>query len=515
MKMELFPIHAGRVCVRLAEAGASLALAALIAGCGNNYSPVVTPITPSGPPAQPISYAVVVSSTGPATPGVASIIDYSGDSLMAETPIGINPIGLTLSENGGEAYAINSDRTITNFTANQPVDLQPRDLLFTTLPTNAQVVNLFGAPSGDLWAADLNGNAVDLFTGSPESYSLAIPVAPTPVTMAGAPTATGQREYVISQNFTDPTGLVCNTAPSTAPAGGVVTPIEISTDTADVPIPVGKCPVYAVPSADLQRLFVLNRGDDTITVINSQTDSLDACTPFQNQNGQLVTCHPTLPLSLSAVTATGITPPNGTSGMPQIAGPVDAEYNAATQQLVVADYDGGTISVIDVSLDQYGNDSPTFGTTYTIPVGHNPAGVTVLYDGSQAYAANQTDGTVTAVSLSSYTVEATLPVEGHPRTVVSTQNSQYSKIYAASPDNPEITIIESTPTTLDQIDTTVLMEGYPVDVRTTTQNGTSSSIDNYSSRIPGYGQPCNLPPALMVSTYGANYTLADCRQAGP
>ena len=97
--------------------------------------------------------------------------------------------------------------------------------------------------------------------------------------------------------------------------------------------------------------------------------------------------------------------------MGAIAGPVYAEYNTATSQLVVANYDGGTISVIDVSLDQYGNDSPTFGTTYTIPVGPYPASVTVLYDGSRAYTANQGDcgttctassnGTVTVVNLSS------------------------------------------------------------------------------------------------------------------
>ena len=55
--------------------------------------------------------------------------------------------------------------------------------------------------------------------------------------------------------------------------------------------------------------------------------------------------------------------------MPAVAGPVYAEYIPATQQLVVADYDGDTISVIDVSLDEFGNDSPTFGTTFTIPVG--------------------------------------------------------------------------------------------------------------------------------------------------
>jgi hypothetical protein len=51
----------------------------------------------------------------------------------------------------------------------------------------------------------------------------------------------------------------------------------------------------------------------------------------------------------------------------------------------------------------------------------------------------------------------------------------------------------------DLIDTTILLEGNVVDVRTTTQNG-SSGNNNYSSRVPGYGQPCNLPgSASLVS----------------
>ena len=179
------------------------------------------------------------------------------------------------------------------------------------------------------------------------------------------------------------------------------------------------------------------------SVINSQNNTLDACTPFLNQNGQTVTCHPTLPLSTTAVTATGVTPINGTTGMAATAGPVYAEFNVATSQLIVADYDGGTISVIDVSLDEFGNDSQTFGTTFTIPVGANPAGVTALYDGSRAYTANQNDSTVTIVNLTSHSVEKTLPIIGHPRTILSTQNSLYGKVYVASPDSPYLTILRT------------------------------------------------------------------------
>ncbi len=245
----------------------------------------------------------------------------------------------------------------------------------------------------------------------------------------------------------------------------MATPIEISSNTTDPAIPVGKCPVYAVQTTDQQRLFVLNRGDDTITVINTRNNTLDACTPFQNQNGQWVHAaiqhHPASP--------TG-------------SGPIYAEYTA-TQQLVVANYDGGTISVIDVRLDEYGNDSNTYANsncttsacgaitggfgTFTVPVGNtatpNPASVTVLYDGSKAYTANQNDGaqngTVTVVNLSTHTVEKTLTVVGHPRTVVNTQNSEFTKIYVASPDSPTSPSSSPAPTVTDLIDTTVLVEG--------------------------------------------------------
>jgi len=534
--MRLFPISSVQARWRLVQAGGALAAAALIAACGNNYRPVVTPVSTNGPAAQPPSYAVVVSSPSPSLPGVATIIDYSGDSIMAEAQIGIGPLAFTVDEIAGTGYTYNSDHTITNF----PVEtsLQQKLELVTTLPATAQPLNIY-APSTGLWIGDLTGDVTDIFSGSPQAFKLAIPMAPatTPAFVAGSPTAGGQREYVINQNLgSHPTGVECNVSPTTQPDGTAV-PVEISSFTTDVPIPLGKCPVFAVQSPDQRRLFVLNRGDDTITVIDSQKNILNndcpAPTGCVNQNGQTYFTHPLLPLSTTAVTATHITPPNGTAGMKAIAGPVYAEYNVATSQLVVADYDGGTVSIIDVSLDEYGNDSPTFGTTYTVPVGTTatpyPASVTVLYDGSRAYTANQGDctpncsasqnGTVTVVNLASHTVEKTLPVTGLPRTVVSTQNSLYGKVYVASPNTNFLTILE---TTDDLVDTALQIEGNVVDVRATTQTGSSQSVStyngsmtisniNYSSRIPGYGQPCNLPPPVMIATYGASYTEHDCQ----
>lgn len=503
--MRLFPNNASRACARLIEAGAVLAAVALMAGCGDNFRPVINPITPSGPAAQPTAYAVVVSQPSPST-GIATIIDYSGDSVMAQAPIGPGPSVFTLDQGGFTGYTLNSDGTISNFPIS--TSLQQKQITYSTVPSTARIVNLM-APSAGLWAADLSNDSIDLFQSSPETFKLSIPVQPTPVFVAGSGKLTGQREYAVSDGFSDPTGMACNVSPTTVPSHGWATPIEISSNATDTPIPVGNCPVFAVQSPDLKRLFVLNRGSDTITVIDTQNNTLDQCAPFTNQNGQTVTCHPTLPLSLAAVNATGITPPNGTAGLPAVAGPVYAQYNPASQQLVVSNYDGSTVNVIDVSLDIYGNDSATFGTTYTIPVGKNPASVTVLQDGSRAYTANQSDSTVSVVNLVSHTLEKNLNVVGHPRTVVSTQNSLYGKVYVASPDTPYLTILQ---TTSDLVDTTVLIEGNVVDVRATTTNGNTGSNDNYSSRVPGYGQPCNLPG---IPTPTGTQTLLQACQAIP
>lgn len=537
--MMLFSSRFSQAHARLVQAGAVLVSGVLVAGCGAGYRPVISPINPSGPAAQPTSYVAVVSAPSPTSAGVATIIDYSGDTIMAQAPIGPGPSSFTIDQTGSNGYTVNSDGTLTNFPIS--TTLQQKQVEYTTLPTAASVTNLF-SPSTGLWSSDLNGNAVDVLNGFPETFKLSIPVAPGPLMVVG-PGILGQRNYLLAQNFVDQ--MKCNGGPSSVSTNGEADALEVSSNTVSARIPLdpyaaagagsalGACPVYGITSPDGKRLFVLNRASDTITVINSQNNTLDQCAPFQNQAGQPVTCHPVLPLSTTAVTAINTaytaagspanlrsgTPPNGTTGMPTVAGPVYAEYNAATSQLVVADYDGGTISIIDVSLDIYGNDSATFGTTYTVKVGNsatsNPASVTVLNDGSRAYTANQNDdatgngtgnGTVSVVDLVSHTLVKTLAVTGHPRTVLSTQNSLYGKVYVVAPDSPYLSIIR---TDQDIIDTTVLVEGNIVDARVTTQDASRGNVNNVS-RKPGFGQPCNLSQQQLNAANMATPTYQQC-----
>ena len=493
---------------------ASLASALLIAGCGNNLRPTVTPIVGTGPAAQPASYAFVVSAPSATASGIGTVIDYAGDTTMASAPIGPGPVTFALSSAGTTAWTLNSDGTVSNIPVT--TNLQAKQITYSTLnpiPTSGAfsgvdpVVALFGGALG-LYALDVNLNQVDVLTGSPDAFKLTVPVDKTPVTMVGVAAAT--RIYSISQMIDY--GTACNVNPR-GQLAGVADAIETATySTPSAKIPVGVCPVYAVGTPDTKRVFVLNRGSDSVSVINSQNNAIDSCAKNSvNQNGQVYNCYPTIPLSTYAVAnlcpttdaATCILPPTGSTGLTASAGPVYAEYNTTTGQLVVANYDGNTISIIDVSLDEYGNDSPTFGTTYTVPVGKNPASVTVLADGSRAYVANQTDGTISIVNLTSHTVEKTLAVTGHPRTVVSTQNSLYGKVYVGAPDSPNVTIIR---TDQDIISTSVLVQGNTVDVRTTSPDASTSNL-NLVSRLPGAGQPCYLP---LTELPAASITPANC-----
>ncbi|HEY1254140.1 MAG TPA: YncE family protein [Terracidiphilus sp.] len=486
---------------RLVQAGIALTAAASVAGCGNNYRPTVVPISASGPAAQVTSYAVVVSSTSTTAQGNATIIDYSGDSIMAgPIPIGPGPTAFTVSAGGANGYTYNSNGTLSQFPISS--NLQQKLVLFSTIPDTAQPVNLF-SPTAGLWAADLCGtdptavpcpwdtnpltmnfSDMDVFIGYPLALIYNIPLAPTPVMLAGTGSG-GGRYFAISQGAVS-SAVACNISPATVGVNGTVTGVESSNYSTDPPIPVGLCPVYAVENADGSRLFVLNRGSDSISVINTADNTLDDNCPATNQDGQKINC-----------------PPNGTLQLPAGSSPVYAEYSSATNQLVVANYDGGTISVIDTSLDQFGNDGPTFGTTFTIPVGNNPASVTVLYDGSRAYTANQTDQTVTIANLTSHTVEKTLTVSGHPRTVVSTQNSTQGKVYVASPDSDYLTVIR---TDQDIVDTIIPIAGNIVDVRVSSQNGVSGNANDVS-RVPGFGQPCNMPGAAATASLAACQAL--------
>jgi hypothetical protein len=171
------------------QAGAALTAVALMAGCGDSYRPVVTSTTSSGPASVITSYAVTVSAPSSST-GIATIIDYSGDTVMAYASIGASPTNFVLDELGSEGYTMGADGVLYNFPIT--ATLQNKNILNSTVNSTASITNLL-APASGLWAADNTGNALDYFTGSPETFNRAISLSGTqPVAVAGPGSSSGQ-----------------------------------------------------------------------------------------------------------------------------------------------------------------------------------------------------------------------------------------------------------------------------------------------------------------------------------
>ena len=191
--MRLFPMKSCPARVPFAQAGAARALAALaiavlIAGCGDNYRPVVTPIGTNGPPAQPTSYTIVASTTGSQTPGVVTIIDYAGDSILNETPIGPGPLVFTLDGIGATATPSIATARFPNFPINPTC--RPKTSPESTLPQfqghRRSPLTCFRRPSWALGPRSQRRRSRSLLTGRHRPSNSRFPVATTgnPATIA-------------------------------------------------------------------------------------------------------------------------------------------------------------------------------------------------------------------------------------------------------------------------------------------------------------------------------------------
>jgi DNA-binding beta-propeller fold protein YncE len=492
--------QSGRLASRFGIVFVTAAAALAVSGCGNTYRPVVAAINPVGPAAQPTKYAVAISSpsqtpvsgptsfvgawsasatysvnqavsyqgleyvsltngnTGqdPATQtaawtilsnGLATIVDFSGDTVLITASLGVNPYFFVLNSSGTTGYTLNSDKTVNSFDIS--TQLLSSDVLETTLLPGAAPVSILPV-GGTTYIADPGLNQVDELTGTPPALKQGLPVGPNPVWVAGASGAA--RAYVLSAG--DGTGA------------GQAAALEITDNTISANLTVGRGPVYGLMSADLKRAYILNKGDGTVSVINVVQNTLDSTAP-----------------TIRVGTA-----------------PIWADTVTSKNELVVANQGDGTsngsASIISVPLCSASvlpnnpNCDPTnpvdassFGTVLaTVPVGQNPIMVAALGDGTRAYVANagvaglpcavngiavpgvSTTCTISVVNLTSNTVTATIPISGHPVYIAATTGTPTGKVYVVCNDSPLMTVIE---TDTDTVETTIPLQGFGVSVRVT------------------------------------------------
>jgi hypothetical protein len=446
-----------------------------LAGCGAQYRPVVSAISPVGPAGQPEKFAFAVSSPSATSPGLLTSVDFSGDTVLSTPQILVNPSYFVLNPAGTAGYTINATDNFDYTPLANPTTVLTSQVVQTTLPANStpismtalspasQVATVFipepTSPSGPVVTA-LNAGTAALF----ETVS----VAPNPVYVVGANGT--PRVYVISQGA----------APG-ASSGEVDSLEAISTTSLSVSatLPVGITPVYGVMTADDRRAFILNQGSGTVSVINVPNNAFDAASPT-------ITL-PSIPLA------------GGGSVNPA---PVWADLSPVNSELVVLNQGDkvhpGTLSIINIPLcnasAQATNpncdpsnpvDATGFGTIVAnATVGIDPTMVSVLQDGSRAYVINSLDGTgtcaagegsVSVVNLLTGLVSSTICgvsgtaadadaasainvplIFGHPNSVSATTGNPTGKVYVTSGDNKYLSVIY---TDTDTVQTHIPLQG--------------------------------------------------------
>ena len=432
-------VSVSRQVVRAAAQGlGSLAVLAL-AGCGNNYRPVVSAINPVGPSSQPTVYATALADPGNGNNALVTVVDVFGDTVTATAAVNPAPTYL-LTDTSGQSYVLHSGTPlIDTFTsaAGLMTSLVRQSSLDASTCVTGKTTCLGQATanttSGPLFITEPAVNKVAVFTaGTPPTIRQELPVAPNPIyTIANG---SASRAYVLSQGVTPGTSQ------------GTATAVEAGTaanNAISATIPVGINPVYGIMNSDARRAFVLNNGSGTVTAINTQGNSVD-----------------------KTITV-------GTN-------PVWADVSTSTNEIAVLNQGvsgaNGSVSVINIALCNptaiTGNvtcdpnnpvDAASFGSVLgTIPVGRGAIQVAVLAGANKAYVANAADGTVTVVDMTTMVATKTINVGGRLNWIQAVAGAPTGKILVTAADTQVLTIIR---TDTDAVSTTVNLQGFGVSVR--------------------------------------------------
>ncbi|HWY69271.1 MAG TPA: YncE family protein [Terriglobales bacterium] len=386
---------------RLAAVASAVVVCFLISGCGDTFRPVATPLPQPSPDPQPFRLAVMTAcelGPGGLTPcnpsgatGQVSDINVSGDSVEGVVPVGRSPLFALVQNSGAVAVITTADfdnDTVSQHTDNHITANSAGVVSAPTtigLPPGAQPISLASA-NGALYVAEFGRGVVGVVGGFPLALTTEIPVGTNPVNLGLLPNSS--KVYVVNRGSNSVTAI------STANNNVVAT------------IPVGSGPAWTVASADSSRVFVVNQGSGSVSVIDATSDTV-----------------------IATVTV-------GSS-------PNYAVFDARNQRVVVTNPGSNTVSVINADPT-----SPAFNNVTNVAVGVNPVSVTALADGTRIYVANTGSNSVSVINSLSLAVSKTISLSSTitaadqtPSPVWIASDSQSLKVFTANRDSRNASVI--------------------------------------------------------------------------
>lgn len=358
----------------------------LSSSCGDIYRPVAIPLVSPGGTPQPINYAYVLftNPNGPnGGPGNGTLeqIDVSGDSVVRNVIVGRNPLFASfIGTSTGEVFTVNQDDgTVTEQSF---LDVQPPSVV--TLPLGSVPVSLASAQATAIYVVETtapgicpNGAVGVISSGNVLTNTVCVGTNPVAATQL----PNGGKVYVLNQGD--------NTVSVIDPVSQLV----IAT------IPVGAKPVRATANLDGSYVFVLNQGSGNITAIHTADN-----------------------------TTTTIQSGNGGSSAPNF-----SIFDSRKNRLYVTNGGDGTVTVLDLSKStpQVLTQAASTGSPTA-----NPTSVVPLADGSRYYVANAALNNVVALNSTSNTIVATVSLgtaasTAQPLWIESEPTS--TKVYVTTP----------------------------------------------------------------------------------
>lgn len=345
--------------------------------CGDVFRPVATPNFPPGGDPAALKNAIIVSDNGTLN-GSTYHIDVSGDTNTIIQQAGIGPVHVALLANQGRTYVANSvSDSVTAYTT----FLEGSPTRTISLPLGSAPVFVHSTQLTNMYVANSGTDRVGVISVANDVLTAEVQLPAGAVPVALAQTLSGDKLYSINSGL------------------GTVTVIATVDRSIVKHVTVGAQPVWAAISSDGARLYILNQGDGTVTMMETVTDTV-----------------------LNTVTVG--------------AGPTFMVFDPRLLRLYVANTGGGSVSIVNADRN-----SPNFLTVTTVPVGASPRSVTALPDGSRAYVANSGGNTVSVINTLNNTVTATIPVGTTPVSIGSAPNS--SRVYAANSGSNNTSVIQT------------------------------------------------------------------------
>ncbi|HEV2714475.1 MAG TPA: hypothetical protein VGU64_04370 [Terriglobales bacterium] len=313
--MEFLSVGVAMSVRRLAGSTAVFWLLLVCSGCGDQFRPVATPITPPPPDPKPFHFIFVVNRNGANDPGTATRIDVSGDSNVGVARVGLSPVHASFVPNGSRIYVANSlENTVSSYalTSITPVTT-------TSLPLGSTPVFVHTTENGTMYVANAGSKSVAAISTISNAVTNNIALQFRPIALAETPD--GKKIYAVGS---DDSGV-----------GSVISinSIDKSLNEATTGL---NAPVWVTTRSDSQRAYVLNSGSGsgsgTISTIDTFSDSVLSDVPvsvganFMLYDPKLNRLYVTNPAGTVSILDASTDPPSSLTGAP-LAIP---EYSPAT-----------------------------------------------------------------------------------------------------------------------------------------------------------------------------------------